>query len=220
MANGEMKEDGLYPGWRIFIILILAVGPSLQAADLAAAEAGRGEERAILAEINLARTNPLMYSNLLKDFRDSFDGKYYRVPGESRIVETREGLAAVDEAIDYLARQKPLPPLRWSIKLAAAAAELVDEQGRSGAVGHGSRQSGGVMERSKGHGSSGKMFGENISYGVNTPRNMVMQLIIDDGVASRNHRKNQFRPGFTEVGIACGSHPEYEMMCVIDFSDG
>src|SRR6185369_9330482 len=74
------------------------------------------------------------------------------LPGSSSRVTTVEGKGAVDEAIKYLSRQKPLPPLGWSDGLAAAAAELAEEEGRSGATGHVGRQSRGPKERIERHG--------------------------------------------------------------------
>jgi len=176
--------------------------------------------RQVLAEINLARTAPRTYGGYLREFRGRFRGKSYLLPGSTSRVRTVEGRAAVDEAIKYLSRQKPLPPLTWSDGLAAAAAELAGEQGRSGAVGHVGRQSRGMKERIERHGSWEQQIGENIGYGPKDARNMVMQLIIDDGVKGRGHRRNTFAREFTTAGVACGPHPRFGSICVIDFAGG
>ena len=172
----------------------------------------------VLAEINLARTEPQRYVEFLNEFRKQFHDNSYLIPGTDVIVETTEGVAAVDEAVAFLADRKPIPPLVWSAGLAASAAELVLEQSRSGATGHHGKRSGGLSARTKNHGMRQKTIGENIAYGPNSARAMVIDLIIDDGVPNRGHRKNLYNPIFKKVGISCGFHPRYETMCAIDFS--
>lgn len=177
--------------------------------------------RQVLAEINLARTEPFTYAGFLREFRTQFQGNSYLIPGSDTAVQTSEGVAAVDEAIDFLAKRKPLPPLAWSAGLAAAAAEQVLEQGKSGATGHKTEGKGGIRGRVKRHGIAEKKIGENIAYEQDSSaRGMVIDLIIDDGVHNRGHRKNLFDPTFAKVGVSCGSHPIYETMCVIEFSSG
>jgi uncharacterized protein YkwD len=199
---------------RVFCLCILLL--------LAASATVHGENLAkqVLQEINLARTEPRTYAGFLREFRTRFRGKSYVLPGQVTRILTSEGVKAVDEATRFLSRQKPLPPLMWSDGLAAAAAELAEEQGRSGAIGHTGSQSHGMQERVERHGRWERQLGENIGYGPQAPRDMVMQLIIDDGVPDRGHRKNIFRTAFRTAGVACGSHPRFEGMCVIDFAGG
>ena len=174
----------------------------------------------VLAEINLARTDPHAYAGFLRDFRRQFQKKRYRLPGTSSFVRTVEGVKAVDEAIGVLSRQHPLPPLSWSDGLAAAAAELAKEQKKSGATGHEGVRSGGMRTRIERHGIWEGEIGENIGYGPGEARLMVIQLIVDDGVPGRGHRKNIYRRSFGTAGVACGPHPRYGKMCVIDFAGG
>lgn len=173
----------------------------------------------VLREINLARTAPHTYADYLRGFRNRFRDNYFLLPGSATRMQTHEGVKAVDEAIRYLSRLLPLPPLTWSDGLAGAAAELAEEQGRSGATGHIGRESRGVRERIERHGTWNKQIAENIGYGPTDARKMVMQLIIDDGVPDRGHRKNTFSAAFWTAGIACGRHPRFGSMCVIDFAD-
>jgi uncharacterized protein YkwD len=177
--------------------------------------------RQVLAEINLARTEPGKYADFLREFRSHYDGKTYRMPGSDTFIKTHEGVAAVNEAIGVLSRQKPLPTLDWSQGLAAAAAELVREQSKSGSTGHGGEQTGTMQERIERHGTILQgVIGENIAYGSSDPRRMVMQLIIDDGVPDRGHRKNLYNSQFNSAGVACGPHPDFGTMCVINFAKG
>ena len=174
----------------------------------------------VLAEINLARTNPKAYAGFLREFRTQFQGKSYRQPGSPVLVQTTEGVRAVDEAIRVLSRQKPLLPLSWSDGLAAAAAELVEDTGKSGQTGHVGRTSGSPQERIERHGKWQGRIGESIGYGPDKARAMVMQLIVDDAVPDRGHRKSIFTPAFRTAGVACGPHSRYGTMCTIDFAAG
>ncbi|MGB3222580.1 MAG: CAP domain-containing protein [Desulforhopalus sp.] len=177
--------------------------------------------RQVLVETNLARTEPGKYADFIRESRSHYDGKIYRLPGVDTFVKTHEGVAALDEAIEFLSRQKPLPALDWSQGLAAAAAELVRKQSKSGNTGHGGEQTGTMQERIERHGTILQgVIGENIAYGPSDPRRMVMQLIIDDGVPDRGHRKNMYNSQFDSAGIACGPHPDFGTMCVINFAKG
>lgn len=174
----------------------------------------------VLKEINLARTEPGTYAGFLRDFRSRFEGRYYQLPGSDVRIWTSEGTAAVDEAIRFLSRRKPLPPLTWSGGLAAAAAEHAYDQARTGATGHNGRRGSGMRDRIERHGEWQGSIGENIGYGPKGARDMVMQLIIDDGVPDRGHRINTFSKTFKTAGVACGPHPRFGTMCVVDFAQG
>ncbi len=200
-----LRRAALFPA--IFLLL---------AAPAPAAE--KGLARQVVAEINLARTDPRHYAEYLREFRRLFHGDAYRLPGKRVMVRTSEGVAAVNEGIRFLSRRKPLPPLAWSADLAAAAAALAREEGESGEIGHRGRESGGPEERIEGRGMRPRAMGEDISYGPGEARQVVMDLIIDDGVPDRGHRKNIFSPAFTMAGAACGPHPRFGNVCVIDFA--
>jgi len=186
----------------------------------ATVRAGEPSAREVLAEINLARTDPKAYAGFLRQFRRQFQGKSYRLPDSRTQVMTTEGVRAVDEAIRFLSRQKPLPPLSWSDGLAEAAADLAEEQAASGTVGHDGRKSGGMRERIERHGEWLGEIAENIGYGPAEARAMVLQLIVDDGVPDRGHRKNIYRRAIAVAGVACGPHSTFRTMCVIDFAGG
>jgi uncharacterized protein YkwD len=191
----------------------------LVATAAAGAGAGAGlSAQQMLAETNLARTEPARYADHLRKMRSNFTGNIYRDPGTAVMLVTTEGITALDEAISYLSRQAPLPPLAWSEGLAEAAADLVRDQGRSGKIGHDGGRSGGMQKRIEIHGTWMGRIAENIGYGPSTARLMVVELIVDDGVPDRGHRKNIFTRDFKVAGAACGPHPLYRSMCVMEFA--
>jgi uncharacterized protein YkwD len=176
-------------------------------------------ERKVLREMNAARHNPKNLIPPLLRRLPRFVGKEYHSPGARSIIVTEEGAAAVNDALAFLKRQRPLPPLSWSDSLAASAAELVEAQEHSGKTGHGQGKR--AMEKRIGrHLKWEGSIGEDISYGPDDGREVVLQLIIDDGVPSRGHRANIFSAGFRLAGVACGPHPVFGTVCVIDFAGG
>ena len=191
----------------IFLILLATAAEAAQS-DLA---------RQMLKETNLARTQPRRYAGYLQNLRRQYSEKNSQMHGSPELALTSEGVAAIDEAIEYLTHQHSLPPLAWSQGLADAAADLVRDQGQTGEVGH-IGTSGDTLERIERHGSWDKRISENIGYGPNTARRMVMELIIDDGVPERGHRKNIFTRSFSVAGAACGPHPVYQNMCAMTFA--
>lgn len=65
----------------------------------------------------------------------------------------------------------------------------------------------------KDHGS----LSENISFGWKTAKDIVLSMIIDDGVKSRGHRMNLFNSNYKKIGVASGKHKAYEHCTVMDF---
>lgn len=182
--------------------LALAVLAATPAAGLA-----RSFEDQVLAEINQARAHPARYArDLLREpaaYRHD-DGGAYDDP------------AAVEEAVDFLQRQPPLPPLAAHPQLAAAASDHVAVQARRGGVGHGAP--GALGRRLQSHGVWAGLAAEAISYGQPSPRDVVRQLVVDAGVPGRGHRRDIFGRAFQAAGVACGPHPTYGDMCVIEFA--
>jgi len=176
-------------------------------------------EKAVVNEMNLARTSPKEYLSLLEQFKKYYDGKLLKLPGETPIL-TKEGTSAVVEAIRSLRSQKPVSPLSPSKGMTLGAKDHIRDLRTSGASQHKGSDGSESWDRVNRYGTWQKIIGENISFGHNKARNIVMTLMIDDGVPNRGHRKNIFNPDFRLVGVACGDHPAYKTICVITFAGG
>ena len=195
----------------VLIALAALILPPVAAPEPRDRDVAREVER----QINLARTNPAAYAQRLRAHRRLYDGEVFREPGAIPI-RTEEGVAAVDEAIAFLERQTPLPPLAADDILRHAAADHVADQGPRGLLGHYGSDGSAFTDRIARRGGP-RSGGENISYGGDSGEAVVIQLIVDDGVADRGHRTNIFRTGYVSAGAACGPHTAYRYMCVIDF---
>ncbi len=206
LANGFMLCITLY-----------VVRTQAQADAIATAEYLSPLEKEILREINLARTQPAKYADVLEQMKSYYEGKLFKRPGEETVL-TEEGSSAVEEAVRFLRKVKPLPPLVPSRGLSSAARDHVREQGPRGAIGHRSRDGSSIADRIKRYGRWQTAFGENISYGESHARMIVAVWIIDDGVPERGHRDNLFNADFKTAGVSFGGHAAFKSMCVADFA--
>lgn len=174
-------------------------------------------ENAVLEELNLARNNPQTYAKLLEDYRATFNGRIVKRPGKIDLM-TKEGTRAVDEAIAALKRQKPLDAMRPSKGMSKGAMDHVKDIGPKGITGHSGSDGSKPFDRINRYGEWQQTAGENISFGNDQGRAVLIQLIVDDGVANRGHRTNIYKKEFNRVGIACGPHKVYGTMCVQTFA--
>jgi len=174
-------------------------------------------ESEVVAELNLARTQPGVYADFLTAYSKLYIGDAVHEPGET-ILMTEEGKSAVNEAIRFLRNQKSLPPLTASKGMSRAAEDMVRMQETTNQIGHTGRDGSTFNQRLNRHGTWGGSCAENIDYGNNSARKIVMALIIDDGVSNRGHRKSIFTPAYLRVGVACGLHKKYRYMCVVELA--
>jgi uncharacterized protein YkwD len=162
----------------------------------AASHAGVLSEQ-VLAEMNLARTQPQQYAQYLAS--------------ESRPSRDTE------EAVRFLQKARPLPPLASSTGLGQSSMLHVNTLGPAGGRGHGSGWNTPFSRMNK-FGQYVGWAGENIYYGRGGARSIVCTLIVDSGVSNRGHRKNIFSSNYGVAGVASGPHAAFGSICVMDFA--
>lgn len=176
-------------------------------------------EQEVVREINLARQNPKAYAKFIEQLTPYYVGKQIRRPGKIAII-TEEGVGAAEEAIRFLRSVKPVSALKSSKGMSLGARDHVEDQGPTGATGHEGRDGSQVWDRVNRYGTWQQLIGENISYGRDTAREIVIGLIIDDGVPGRGHRTSIFNSDFKVIGVAYGYHATFGSMCVMTFAGG
>jgi uncharacterized protein YkwD len=173
--------------------------------------------REIHDETNAVRRDPPRYAEHLESMLSHFEGQLLERPGRPHL-RTEEGAAAVHEAIAWLKARRPMAPLRWSKGLTAAAADHVRDQGPIGGLEHRGTDNSNPARRASRYGRWIQGLAENIAYGENPARAVVIQLLVDDGVPDRGHRDNILDPAWGAAGVACGPHRRYRQMCVMDYA--
>jgi uncharacterized protein YkwD len=199
-----------------FLLLLALVAQPALAGEEKSTDEGSTSSRSVIREMNLARQNPALYATFVEELRGRISGNVMVLPGRTRI-RTKEGTAALDEAIRFLRNAQPQAPLALSPGMCRAAADHCADQA-SGGFGHAGRDSSHADGRIARYGTFGGCWGENISYGKSTARDVVLALIIDDGLPARKHRKNIFNPNFNFAGAAFGRHARFGTICSMDFA--
>jgi hypothetical protein len=170
-------------------------------------------ESEILKALNQFRADPAGYAAVLREQHRHYHGNILERPGQPDLI-TREGVLALDEAISALESiHTGRDRVSLSNGLSRAAADHVLESGRRGLISHGD-----VERRIARYGTWSGAIGEDITYGPRVAREVIANLLVDDGVADRGHRRSLLDPRWRYVGIACGFHARYGTMCVLDFA--
>lgn len=177
-------------------------------------------EKEIILETNKMRSDPARYAEeYIAPLAKNYDRRILRYPGDQPLL-TKEGVSALHECVRALKKQQPLPILYPSPGLTQAARDHVNDQSKTGKTGHTGGDRSGMRDRIERYGTWQVRIAENIAYGAKTARQIVIYLLIDDGVRDRGHRVNFLNPDFKVVGVAAGNHPQYGIMSVMDFAGG
>jgi uncharacterized protein YkwD len=103
-------------------------------------------------------------------------------------------------------------PLRVDPRLEQAARAHSSEMMRTDSFTHGA-----FARRAKSWGAAGPVFGENLAWGMN----IAVESVIQDWLASPEHRANLLRPGYRRIGMGVMQgtflgHPDV-MLVTADF---
>ena len=160
--------------------------------------AGRGKsrvsltqlEKAVINETNLLRRNPAKYVKKMRRYKGA------------------------GEAIGVLRSTKPLSTLKVSPGLCRAAKDHMNDKGPKGDTGHTGSDGSDCQTRTNRYGKVARKWAENINYGRDSAEEIVVSWLIDARTPSRGHRKNILHPSYRHIGVGCGYHTKWKVMCV------
>ena len=157
------------------------------------------EEKKVILFMNMARYDGQLFS---ETFLKAYISEK-RLENNSYIKSLRRDLKKVKQL-------KALMPEQDLTSVARDHARLMGEKGRTGHDGFKKRFEP-LMGKPYLH------VGENCSYGYERAIDIVLSLLIDDGIKDVGHRKNILAPDFNAVGVAIRPHKTYRVNCVMDF---
>jgi hypothetical protein len=161
------------------------------------------DEKDIIYLMNLARLNPKLFNNTFV--------KTYLKEGPKTSYER--------SLVSFLDNCKPVQLLYPSGQLSQAAAYHAKDMGEKDMTGHTSSDRTSFPKRLKRYWVD-PYVGENCSYGPNDPLDIVMQLMIDEGVPNLGHRVNIFTADYFFTGVSVAPHKTYRWNSVMDFAGG
>lgn len=159
----------------------------------------------IQLEINKVRSNPALYaSQVLEPRLTRYTGYLYR-NDEGDLIITEEGVNAMKECIRALEKTENVDLLKMEKGLYLAAQFLTNDQAISGKKGHIASDGSNILERMARYGTPIGLLDEICIYGLKNPRDIVISLLVDDGIKSRKHRKSILNANFEKIGISFSS---------------
>jgi hypothetical protein len=174
-------------------------------------------EFAILQALNRVRTNPKSLIPLIESKLRCLDEStgVLRVPGAPHPETSVEGAAAYREAIAFLSKVRPLVTLLdVPTGMLYAARDHVKDSERRMDVSPDGNDGSTAQTRLARYGRFGH-FAHLMALNHRNADDIIVQLVVDDGVASRADRTAIFDPDMRVCGAAIGAHPLMQYVAVI-----
>lgn len=176
-----------------------------------------GAEKEIIPLLQQLRTDPKSFAEHLQARLDTFDGNFYVSCGKK--IRSREGPAPVKEALEWVQSLEPLPEFDISKEALFQAAKVhCDDLCKNGIHGHKGSDGSSLAQRVERFGRWKGGVSENVALQQQTPIDVVLHWLIDDGGKTRKHRLNLMDPRYSCIGLACGVHSKYKSCAVLVFA--
>ena len=172
-------------------------------------------KREVISESNRIRTNPKAYIPILEEYLQNFDGNLLKLPGKNELLETEEGPRAYKEAIEFLKNQKPINIIEFDEEASKVAEEYAKFLSNSKEEQIEDETQ--IEQRVEKYIDYDYAISESIDFGGSSGVEVIVNLLVDDGVKDRIHRENLFSNKFEYYGVAVFEHKEYDFCTVIDY---
>lgn len=113
-----------------------------------------------------------------------------------------------------------VPMLFWSPALTQQCYDLISEQGPASNYGHIGEDGSTLRERVDRYADSWTAVSEIVTYSDrygNIGRDLIKQLLLDDGISDFSHRSTILNENWTHLGVSWGCHGVYALTCCLAF---
>lgn len=154
-------------------------------------------EKECILYLNLCRMYP-------KDFLNYELSNYFGTEKYGDYIKNSEYRKSL---MHLLKKMEAIEPLYFDMEVYKSAACFSKEQGIAGTTGH---------TRIKC--PRANYSAECCSYGMDTGKDIAMQLLIDHGVKSLGHRKISLSNEYSKIGVSVNTHSQWGICAVIDLN--
>jgi len=173
----------------------------------------------LINEHNKIRQEPKSYIKLLLSQLEQIQDNILTIPNEVKI-KLLEGKSAYQNAISFLENQNSLGPIEHNEQLSHASNDHAVDIGSNGLFTHESSDGKNTAERIEKYIEWDGACCESIEFGNRSAENIMISLLVDDGIEHRPHRNNIFSEELKFFGVGVSEHKTYGVVTVINYVAG
>ena len=143
----------------------------------------RDTEVELFMLINAYRQDPQKLIPFLRELIPQFQGKVYYPKSGQECFMTQEGVLVVYEAIEFVKKQKPLPPFQFSKGLYLASETHCRDIGKHGLASHKGSDGSILSQRIDQFGRWRVLVAENIAFNDNLAEDILINFLLEIGRA-------------------------------------
>ena len=188
-------------------LLILLCGTSINAQSWSETQLTKANTAKDITCLTNVEKECIMYINLCRMYPKEFlKNELLDYYGTEKYGDYLKKSTYRKTLLSFLASMQPIDALYFDIDVYTNAACFAKEQGKAGTTGH---------TRIKC--PTGKYAAECCSYGMETGKDIAMQLLIDHGISSLGHRKICLNTLYSKIGVSVNTHSQWGICAVLDF---
>ncbi len=174
----------------------------------------------LITEHNKLRTDPKSYIPLLEKHLEYINkDNVLVIPNEIKL-KLIEGASTYNNAIEFLKNQANMATMEHNEQISQASLDHAVDIGSNGLFTHEGSDGRNTADRIEKYIEWDGACCESIEFGNRTAENVLISLLIDDGIEHRPHRKNIFSEELKFFGVGVSEHKTYGVVTVINYLAG
>jgi len=190
----------------LFLLLIVCTSRVCDAQNWTSAQIAQANTGNEISYLTQVEKETILYINLCRLFPVEFvKNEVLNYYGTKKYGDYVKDSKYRKSLIEHLNSMEAVSVLSFDSACYKNAKCFAKEQGEAGTTGH---------QRIKCFDGN---FAECCSYGMDTGKDIALQLLIDDKVQSLGHRKICLDKSYSKIGVSVNSHKKWDICAVVNF---